>query len=142
MERGGVGLGRHIIAEFYGCKRELLDDIRFIKHILIKAAILSNSTVIGYGFHRFKPHGVSGYVLVAESHLSIHTWPEYGYAAVDIFTCGEHTNPNIGLAELQKQLEAKKVVTTELIRGLDVRSKISTKVDNDIEEKFSREFNI
>jgi len=120
MKRVGVGLGKHIIAEMLECDSEALDSVNIIKQGLLEAAIASNSTVVNYGFHRFKPHGVSGYVLIAESHISIHTWPEYGYAAVDVFTCGEHTDPWKGLEILKKRLKAKKMTVMELTRGADV----------------------
>ncbi|RLE77104.1 MAG: adenosylmethionine decarboxylase, partial [Thermoprotei archaeon] len=97
MKRVGVGLGKHIIAELFECDSDILDNVNVIKESLLEAATTSNSAVINYSFHRFKPYGVSGYVLIAESHISIHTWPEYGYAAVDVFTCGDKTNPWKGL---------------------------------------------
>ena len=116
-----MGLGRHLIVEFYECDSNILDDVRSIKESLIEAAKAANSTVLEFSFYRFKPHGVSGYVLVAESHISVHTWPEYGYAAVDIFTCGSHTDPWAGLEVLKKRLRAKKVNVIEISRGVGVR---------------------
>ena len=116
----GVGVGRHLIAELYECNPEILDNVKAIREALVEAAERTNSTVLTYSFHRFKPHGISGYVLVAESHLSIHTWPEYGYAAVDVFTCGDHTDPHKGLEHLAKKLGAKKVNVIEVVRGIGV----------------------
>ena len=86
----GVGLGRHLVVEMYDCDIKVLDSINLIRQALLEAARAANSTVLGDYFHKFYPQGVTGVVVVAESHLSIHTWPEYGFAAVDIFTCGEH----------------------------------------------------
>ncbi|RLE65099.1 MAG: S-adenosylmethionine decarboxylase proenzyme [Thermoprotei archaeon] len=120
MKRVGVGLGKHIIAELFECDSSTLDNVNLIKEILLEAAVASNSTVINYSFHRFKPYGVSGYVLIAESHISIHTWPEYGYAAVDVFTCGDRTDPWKGLEILKKKLKAKKLAVMEITRGANV----------------------
>lgn len=120
MPGGGVGLGRHLIVELYECDSNVLDDVRAIEESLLEAARASNSTVVEYSFYRFKPHGVSGYVLVAESHISVHTWPEYGYAAVDVFTCGEHTDPWAGLEVLKRRLKAKRMNVIEIVRGVGV----------------------
>ncbi len=120
MKRVGVGLGKHIIAELFECDSDTLDNVDAIKKSLLEAATASNSTVINYNFHRFKPYGVSGYVLIAESHISIHTWPEYGYAAVDVFTCGDKTDPWKGLEVLKDRLKAKRITVMEITRGLNV----------------------
>jgi len=120
MKRVGVGLGKHIIAELFECDSDILDNVNVIKESLLEAATTSNSTVINYSFHRFKPYGVSGYVLIAESHISIHTWPEYGYAAVDVFTCGDKTNPWKGLEVLKNRLKAKRITVMEITRGVNV----------------------
>lgn len=116
----GVGVGRHLIVEMFECDPKALDSLDTVKSALIEASVASNSTVVGFDFYRFKPHGVSGYVLIAESHISIHTWPEYGYAAVDVFTCGEHTNPWKGLQVLKERFKAKKVTIVEITRGVGV----------------------
>ncbi len=117
----GVGVGRHLIVEMFECDPKALDSVDEVKKALVDAAVASNSTVVGYDFYRFKPHGVSGYVLIAESHISIHTWPEYGYAAVDVFTCGEHTNPWKGLEVLRERFRARKVTVVEITRGIGVK---------------------
>ena len=82
-------LGRHLLVEYWGCVRDVLDDRFLLEASLQRAAIASNATIVSVVFHQFNPHGVSGVVVVEESHLSIHTWPEQGYAAVDFYTCGE-----------------------------------------------------
>jgi adenosylmethionine decarboxylase proenzyme (EC 4.1.1.50) len=104
----------------YECDPAALDSLDTVKGALLDAAVASNSTVIGFDFYRFKPHGISGYVLIAESHISIHTWPELGYAAVDVFTCGEHTDPWKGLEMLKDRLKAKKMTILEIARGIGV----------------------
>lgn len=83
-------LGRHLLLELYECDRKLLGQIKPVEHILKHAAIEAGATVVQSNFHQFSPYGVSGVVVIAESHLTIHTWPEHGYAAVDIFTCDFH----------------------------------------------------
>jgi S-adenosylmethionine decarboxylase len=86
-------IGTHCILEIYGCAKHLLNDVEFIKHALREAAEEAQSTLLAQVEYKFDPHGVTALVLLAESHISIHTWPENGYAAVDVFTCGQHTRP-------------------------------------------------
>lgn len=81
--------GRHFLAEYWGCKAHGLDDVARIEALMERAAIAADANIVQSAFHRFSPQGVSGVVVVEESHLSIHTWPEDGYAAVDIYTCGD-----------------------------------------------------
>ncbi|MCS7030506.1 MAG: adenosylmethionine decarboxylase, partial [Gloeomargarita sp. SKYG116] len=86
-------LGRQILVEFYQCDPEVLNDEARICHILLEAVRRSKATIVTDSFHSFSPYGVSGVVVIAESHVAIHTWPEFGYAAVDIFTWGETIDP-------------------------------------------------
>ena len=88
-------LGRHLLVELHDCNKEVLNDLDFIRDVMVKAAVDCGAEVLGESFHRFSPQGVSGVVVIAESHISIHTWPEYGYAAADVFTCGTAVNPEI-----------------------------------------------
>ena len=111
-------LGRHILVELYGCEPATLNDMDVIRREMLRAAELSGATIVGDVFHRFQPHGVSGAVVIAESHLSIHTWPEYRYAALDLFTCGSNVNPWIGFDHLYKVLRAERSSQTEIRRGL------------------------
>ena len=114
-------LGRQIMAEFYGCNREILNDVGIIQSHLERAAVLTGATIVQSVFHMFNPHGVSGVVVIAESHFAIHTWPEYGYAAIDLFTCGDDIEPWKGFTYLRERLEAGHVSTVEMKRGqLDV----------------------
>lgn len=114
-------LGRHLLVEYYDCSEDALNDCSFIEEIMNKAAILAGATVVEKVFHTFNPYGVSGTVVIAESHLAIHTWPEYGYASVDLFTCGDSVDPWIAFQFLKKNLRAKKAETREVRRGvLDV----------------------
>ena len=111
-------LGRHILAEFTGCDTSLLNDARAIETFLNEAARRAGATIVESVFHRYNPHGVSGVVVIAESHLSIHTWPEYGYAAVDFFTCGERVDPWEACRYMQEQLRCSGLQTREVNRGI------------------------
>ncbi len=81
--------GKHWLIEYHGCDASTLNDEPHIRQSLCDAAVASGATIVTKVFHRFSPQGVTGVVVVEESHLSIHTWPESGYAAVDFFTCGD-----------------------------------------------------
>jgi S-adenosylmethionine decarboxylase len=112
-------LGRHIVCEFSGCDPMLLSDVDGIHSMMIKAAEAARATVMESAFYRFEPQGVSGTVILAESHLSIHTWPEKGYAAMDFYTCGEHTDPWLACRHAARALVAASVLTTEIKRGIE-----------------------
>ncbi len=111
-------LGRQILIELYQCDPAVLNSEWQIREILVEATRRSGATIVSDTFHTFNPHGVSGVVVIAESHISIHTWPEYGYAAVDVFTCGEHIDPWVIAEYLQQQLRARSSSSMELKRGL------------------------
>ncbi len=110
-------LGRHILAEFYECDPEILNDVEKVEIYMKRAALECGATIVNSVFHTFNPHGVSGVVVIAESHLAIHTWPEYGYAAVDVFTCGDTVDPWVATRVLQESFKAKNIKTVELNRG-------------------------
>jgi S-adenosylmethionine decarboxylase len=111
-------LGRHLLVELNDCNREVLNDLDLLREAMLTAAIQSGAVVLGDSFHRFSPQGVSGVVVIAESHLSVHTWPEYGYAAVDVFTCGTTVNPRTAAEVLIERLESKNHSMTEIERGV------------------------
>ncbi len=111
-------IGRHLIAEFYDCAADVIDDLDAIAAILKETAAAVGATVVGEAFHRYAPQGVSGTLLIAESHLSIHTWPESGYVAVDIFTCGG-LDPRPGFRHLEQALGAKRARVHEIVRGIE-----------------------
>jgi S-adenosylmethionine decarboxylase len=113
-------LGRHLLVELYDCNREALNDTDMIRDVMLKAAIDCGAVVLGNQFHHFSPQGVSGVVVIAESHISIHTWPEFGYAAVDVFTCGTAVNPEIAAKVLVERLESKNQSLMEVPRGVRV----------------------
>jgi spermidine synthase len=110
-------LGRHILVEFYGCSTEVLNDVPLIESSMLDAAKEAGATIISSVFHHFSPFGVSGVVVIQESHLAIHTWPEYRYAAVDLFTCGYSVNPWTSYEILKKAFEAEHGSAIELNRG-------------------------
>ena len=82
-------LGQHVLAEFFECDPNILNNSQKVESLMIDAALECGATIVQKCFHMFSPHGVSGVVIISESHLAIHTWPELGYAAVDLFTCGD-----------------------------------------------------
>lgn len=109
-------LGRHLLVEYHGCDRAVLDDAAGLEALLRRAAEEAGATVVRTVLHRFAPQGVSGVVVVEESHLSIHTWPECGYAAVDFYTCGDCT-PDLGEGRLREGLRAERVEVMAVERG-------------------------
>ncbi len=111
-------LGRHFLLELKDCDRDLLNDLDALKELLRSAAVDCGAEILGDSFHRFSPQGVSGVVIIAESHLFIHTWPEHGYAAVDIFTCGTRVKPELAADILIKKLGSQNHVVIEMQRGM------------------------
>lgn len=121
-------LGRHILVEFFGCSSEILNDVITIEEQMVNAAKEAQATVINSTFHHFSPYGVSGVVVIQESHLAIHTWPEYRYAAVDLFTCGTEVDPWIAYDYLKKALQATYGSAMEMKRGaIDLLERVDTK---------------
>ena len=104
--------------ELKDCDKEVLNDLGFLKGTLLAAATECGAIVLGESFHQFEPQGVSGVVVIAESHLFIHTWPEYGYAAADIFTCGNSVQPEKAAEMLIRKLGAKNHSIAEIQRGI------------------------
>ncbi|MTI29827.1 polyamine aminopropyltransferase [Xanthovirga aplysinae] len=112
-----AALGRHIIVELYKCDPEILRDVVLVRKRMEEAAQEAGATIINSTFHHFSPLGVSGVVVIQESHLAIHTWPEYGYAAVDLFTCGNSVNPWASYQYLKQAFKAEHGSSKELSRG-------------------------
>ena len=111
-------LGRHLLIELNGCNPKILNDIKKVEEILLAGAKFTKATIIGTHYHQFSPFGISGVIVIAESHLAIHTWPEHGYAAVDIFTCGETLSPEIAAQYLVEKFQARHPSLVELRRGV------------------------
>jgi S-adenosylmethionine decarboxylase len=120
-ERGSIGvhsLGRHLLLELHDCSPEILNSLETVKAALVEAAKRAEATIIDVVFHEFNPFGISGVVVIAESHLSIHTWPEYRYAAVDIFSCGDTLKPAEAASYLVEQFQASRASCVEVKRGV------------------------
>ncbi len=111
-------LGTHLLLDLKDCNARLLDDMRFIKESMMEAADEAGATIVGENFHKFHPIGVTGIIAIAESHLCIHTWPEYGYAAVDIFTCGSDFKPHRAAELIIDRLQCNRPEISEVKRGI------------------------
>ena len=112
-----ANIGTHCIVELYDCPRKLLNDEQFVKNAVREATRHGLATLMGEVSHQFHPHGVTALGLLAESHISIHTWPEHGYAAADIFTCGDRANPQPACDFLIRRFQAGRHSLTKLVRG-------------------------
>ncbi len=110
-------VGVHCILELHECSACLLNDAQSIQAALVEASQRANSTLINLVVHQFEPHGITALALLAESHLSIHTWPERGYAAVDIFTCGRTVNPTAACQFLVEHFAAGHHTLLTVVRG-------------------------
>ena len=117
-------IGRHCILELYQCDNAKLNDEAFIRTTITSSAKIAGAKLLNLVTHSFKPQGVTGLALLAESHISIHTWPEIGYAAIDVFTCGDHTMPGKACNLLAKEFLAKyisfKNIEREIPAGIQV----------------------
>jgi len=111
-------LGKHLLVEMKDCNPGKLRDLAEVKDAMVSAALEAKATVVEVAFHEFNPFGISGMVIIAESHLSIHTWPEYGYAAVDVFTCGDLIKPEVAAAYLAERFECADMSLVEMKRGI------------------------
>ncbi len=112
-------LGRHMTIEFYDCNHEILCDAEKVEQIFIDSAKASGATVLGTNFHSFEPQGVSGFVVIAESHFSVHAWPEHDYAAVDIFTCGDSIDFQKAVESLEEGLQSDQaIISSDMNRGV------------------------
>lgn len=111
--------GEHYVVELSGCDPEVIGNVARVQDIMTEAAERANTQVWAVSFHRFPPNGVSGVVVISESHLSVHTWPEVGYAALDIYTCGEQSLPEKAVEYASQAFRAQSMHITEITRGLD-----------------------
>jgi len=112
-------IGHHYIAEASGCTPEIIGKVEAVEQILVRAAEIAGVQVWSISFHRFNPNGVSGVVVISESHLALHTWPEFGYVALDIFTCGDDAKPETAVQYALKEFGATTAHITEVTRGLE-----------------------
>lgn len=112
-----VPVGSHCILELYECPKDLLNNLIFIRDSLQEAARLAESTLLKEITHQFHPYGVTALALLAESHISVHTWPETGYIAVDIFTCGQHSEPEKACKFFVEIFHARNYMLLKFPRG-------------------------
>lgn len=111
-------MGRHVIAELWDCNIDKLNDINLIEQVFVNAALKAGAEVREVAFHKFAPFGVSGVVIISESHLTIHSFPEHGYASIDVYTCGDVIDPNVAAEFIAESLESKNCEKVEVPRGM------------------------
>lgn len=111
-------LGTHLLVELRECNPGILKSLEQVRSIMVSAAKDAKATIVDVSFHEFNPFGISGVVVIAESHLTIHTWPEYDYAAVDIFTCGDVIKPEVAASCLIREFGCKNPSIVEMKRGI------------------------
>ena len=109
---------KHILFTLKGCNAEFLDDENFVRDVVYHASVKCQSTLLALNSHKFDPQGVTCVAMLAESHISIHTWPELGMAVCDVFTCGDHTTPQDGVEYMRKMLDASNMTSREFKRPL------------------------
>lgn len=120
-------MGRHVIAELWQCDFDKLNDMDYIEKTFVDAALKSGAEIREVAFHKFAPQGVSGVVIISESHLTIHSFPEHGYASVDVYTCGD-LDPTIAADYIAQALDSKQSEVTEVPRGMGRVGAGATKV--------------
>jgi len=127
-------LGLHILADLYGVEFDKLDHVEDIKELLEGAVKYADLSKLSSHFHQFHPHGATGVILLEESHISIHTWPEHGYAAIDVYTCGGREKTFKAMEYIIKKLKPKRIDEKVAERGVvpveDQKVKIETNIEN------------
>ncbi|SES07834.1 adenosylmethionine decarboxylase proenzyme [Gracilibacillus ureilyticus] len=111
-------MGRHVIAELWECNLDILNDMERLEKTFVNAALKAGAEVREVAFHKFAPFGVSGVVIISESHLTIHSFPEHGYASIDVYTCGDIIDPHVAVQFIEDELEAKTSEKIEVPRGM------------------------
>lgn len=111
-------LGRHLLIELYNCDGKILNDVHKVEAVMVDAAKHAKARIVDVVFHTFNPHGISGVIVIAESHLAIHTWPEFNYASIDVYTCGTEINPWRAYHFMAKKFKAKNMTALEMKRGV------------------------
>lgn len=112
-------LGRHMTVEFYDCDSNIIVDSEKVKKAFLKAAKDSGATVLDYSFHVFEPQGVSGVVIIAESHFAVHAWPEHDFAAVDLFTCSDSVDLQKAIQSIKESLGSEAaIISGDMNRGI------------------------
>lgn len=113
-----MGNGRHLILDLYDCDPGILDDYEELQRLLEASLVLAKANILRIIGEKFKPQGVTLLALLAESHASVHTWPELGYAAIDLYTCGDTTETQRAADFLKTKLKAKTSEEKELVRSI------------------------
>jgi len=111
-------IGRHLILELWGCNSHHINSLEIIERAMTETIEACGATLLDLRVYPFTPIGVTGVAILSESHMMIHTWPEHGYAAVDIFTCGQHTDPNKAVPVLRRHFMPERVQVMEMNRGI------------------------
>lgn len=114
--------GRHLILDLYGCDQDLLNNYEELQRLLEASLVLAKANILRIFGEKFEPQGVTLLALLSESHASIHTWPEVGYAAVDLYTCGDTTLTHRAAEFLKKKLKAESSEEKELVRSIEPRN--------------------
>ncbi|MCX7045831.1 MAG: adenosylmethionine decarboxylase [Candidatus Sumerlaeota bacterium] len=114
-----VALGKHVTVECYECDEHILNDAQLLEQVCLRVVRATQATILSSHFRQFAPQGVSGVIVISESHFTIHTWPEHRYAAVDFFTCGDVINIPLGIEQLKREFETEDVVVSaDMARGI------------------------
>jgi S-adenosylmethionine decarboxylase len=114
-----------MLLELFDCDAEAITSLELVRSAMIEAAKRAQATIVDVVFHEFNPFGISGVVVIAESHLAIHTWPEYRYAAVDVFSCGDVLQPQVAVDYLVEQFGAGRTAVVEMQRGVFPRAALA-----------------
>ncbi len=128
-------LGNHILIEFYDCDSESLRSVEYIEKVLLRAADESGAKVVTSNFHQFQPYGVSGVVVIEESHYTIHTWPEHNYAAVDLFYCDPSVDVDKAIEVITEALNSRHFSTMEIKRGTFVNHRAFSNAEKEVEKE-------
>jgi S-adenosylmethionine decarboxylase len=120
--------GRHVIADLWECNPNMLDNIEMVEKVMVDAALEAGADIREVTFHKFHPQGISGVVIISESHLTIHSFPEHGYASVDVYTCGDLLDPNVAIQALAQYLESGETQSLEVPRGTGSMTAKDTKL--------------
>lgn len=110
--------GIHYLVELIGCDATKIGTVALVEKAMLRAAHESNTTVLSHAFHQFAPHGATGFLFIAESHFSVHTWPEANYAALDIFTCGKQMDAPRAIEVMKREFAAAEARTQIIPRGV------------------------
>ncbi|MEK5061536.1 adenosylmethionine decarboxylase [Paenibacillus shunpengii] len=129
---GSTTFGRHVAVDTWGVDFDLLNNEDYLQVQMVEAAEACDATILSVQSRQFEPHGVTVLVMLAESHLSIHTHPERGFAAIDCYTCGELVDPQLAVEYLVSALNPEKIFSKTLVRGngeLDVEQPVKQQIE-------------